>query len=189
MKTANMTPTETELYQLICNFKLDKAEAVFPFSQKLAWEYQWTGIYTYRAIEEYKKFVFLAMVADHIVSPPTVIDRVWHLHLLYTHSYWDDFCGKTLNRALHHSPSLGGKEEGLKYRYHYVQTLKIYQQYFGTPPADIWNSPQLRGESVSCQWVNREQYWILPNLNICVKWIYNYFKLMMNILFKGFNIS
>ena len=106
---AIITPTQAELYKRICDFKLDPPSAILPFSAKLAWEYQWTGIYTYRVIQEYKKFVFLAMVANHIVSPPTAIDRVWHLHLLYTHSYWDEFCDKVLKKRLHHSPSLGGK--------------------------------------------------------------------------------
>ena len=94
-----MTSAEADLYKRICDFKLEPPEAVFPFSYKLAWEYQWTGIYTYRVIQEYKKFVFLAMVADHIVSPPTAVDRVWHLHLLYTHSYWDEFCGQILKKS------------------------------------------------------------------------------------------
>ena len=65
------------------------------------------GIYAYRVIQEYKKFVFLAMVADHIVSPSTNVDRAWHLHLLYTRSYWDEFCGKVLKKPLHHTPSSG----------------------------------------------------------------------------------
>jgi len=59
--------------------------------------YRWSEIYTIRVIQEYKKFVFLAMVANHVVSPSVPIDRVWHLHLLYTISYWDKFCGEVLN--------------------------------------------------------------------------------------------
>ena len=178
MNIANMTSTEADLYRRICNFKLDQAEAAFPFSQRLAWEYQWTGIYTYRAIQEYKKFVFLATVTDHILSPSTVVDRVWHLHLLYTHSYWDDFCGKVLNKALHHSLGLGGKQDGLKYRYYYVQTLEMYQKYFGTPPADIWNAPKMKSETISYQWVDRQQYWILPKFNVLLKWMGNNWKLI-----------
>ena len=114
-----MNPAEQNLYKRICNFNLDTPISIFPFSHKLSWEYRWSEIYTIRVIQEYKKFVFLAMVADHVVSPSTPVDRVWHLHLLYTHSYWDKFCGEVLNKPLHHSPSLGGKEEGLKYHYFY----------------------------------------------------------------------
>ena len=86
-KIKQMTPLQIDLYQKICNFKLDNPQAIYSFSDKLAWEYQWTKIYTYRVIKEYKKFIFLAMIAKHIVSPSTDVDRVWHLHLLYTHSY------------------------------------------------------------------------------------------------------
>jgi len=91
---------------------------------------------------------------------------VWHLHLLYTRSYWDEFCGKILQKTLHHSPSLGGKQEGLKYRHYYQQTLEIYQKYFGTPPPDIWHPPQLRSEKVSYQWLDRQQFWIIPKLKL-----------------------
>lgn len=161
-----MTPAQADLYKQICDFKLDPDFAIFSFSDKLAWEYQWLGAYTYRVIQEYKKFVFLAMVADHIVSPPTAVDRVWHFHLLYTHSYWNEFCGKILKKPLHHFPSLGGKQEGLKYRRHYRQTLCIYQKYFGTPPPDIWDEPKLRSEKVSYQWIDRDQYWIIPKFDI-----------------------
>ncbi len=49
-----MTPTQAELYKRICDFKLDPPSAILPFSAKLAWEYQWTQIYTYRVIQEYK---------------------------------------------------------------------------------------------------------------------------------------
>lgn len=160
-----MISTEATLYQRICKFELDSPNASFPFSAKLSWEYRWTGIFTYRAIQEYKKFVFLSQVTNHQVSPSTIVDRVWHLHLLYTHSYWNEFCGKILNKPLHHLPSLGGRQEGLQYRHQYQQTLASYTQYFGTPPPDIWNAPKLRGEPISYQWVNRSQYWLMPKIS------------------------
>lgn len=163
-----MTRSQAELYQRICHFKLDPEGAIFPFSRKLAWEYQWSPAYAYRAIQEYKKFVFLAAIANHIVSPSTAVDRVWHFHLLYTHSYWDEFCGQVLHKPLHHSPSLGGRLEGLKYRHHYCQTLQIYERYFGTPPPDIWHDPKLRSEKISYQWVDRERYWVIPKFRVSI---------------------
>ncbi|MFN5593735.1 MAG: glycine-rich domain-containing protein [Aphanizomenon sp.] len=161
-----MTPEQQNLYVQICQFELDQPSAYLPFSAKLAWEYQWTGIYTYRAIQEYKKFVFLVMVAGQTLSPSTTVDRVWHFHLLYTQSYWDKFCGEVLNRPLHHLPSIGGKEEGLKYHQQYCQTLELYRRYFGPPPSDIWNLPKVKTESASFQWVDRHQYWIIPQPRI-----------------------
>ncbi|MDJ0511294.1 MAG: hypothetical protein QNJ64_18875 [Crocosphaera sp.] len=157
-----MTPEETQLYQRICQFEIDDSLAAFPFSAKLSWEYQWSGIYTYRVIQEYKKFLFLVMVANQEISPSTAVDRAWHLHLLYTQSYWDELCGKVLKRSLHHIPGLGRKEDGLKYYYQYCQTLDIYHKYFGMPPDNIWNPPKYKGEKISFQWVDREKYWIIP---------------------------
>lgn len=146
---------EVDLYRRICEFELDEPGASFPFSHKLAREHQWTSIYTYRAIQEYKKFMFLGMVSDHIVSPSVPIDLVWHLHLIYTHSYWTKFCGEVLGKPFHHSPSLGGKSETVKYDRLYQQTLATYQTYFGIPPADIWLSPS--GKK------SRQRHWTISN--------------------------
>lgn len=161
-----MNSKQQALYKRIRDFNLDNPNATYPFSYKLAWEYQWTGIFTCRVIREYKKFIFLAMVAEHPVSPSTQIDRVWHLHLLYTKSYWDDFCDGVLQRRLHHSPSLGGQKESKKYQNDYMQTVNAYRQYFGEPPSDIWHLPKPRGEEISYQWFDRNQYWLIPKFNI-----------------------
>jgi hypothetical protein len=39
----------------------------------------WSRPFALRAIEEYRKFVFLALVADHQVTPSDQVDQVWHL--------------------------------------------------------------------------------------------------------------
>lgn len=168
-----MKPAEEKLYQQICDFNLDISGVIFPFSHKLSWLCRWSEIYTIRVIQEYKKFLFLAIVADHIVSPSAPIDSAWHLHLLYTQSYWNDLCGKILQKTIHHAPGLGGKEEELKYLHLYERTLETYQKYFGTPPNDIWFPPRLRGEPLSFRWIDAKQYWILPN---CIYW----FKKVLN---------
>jgi hypothetical protein len=150
-----MNPEQDDLYQRICNFNLDDPGASYPFSYKLAAEYRWPRSYTMRAIQEYKKFLFLGMVADHIVSPSVPIDLVWHLHLTYTDSYWNGLCAGVLGKPLHHRPSLGGKQEQLKYDLLYQKTLATYQQYFGKLPLDIWlTSPQK---------IFNQQYLVIPN--------------------------
>jgi hypothetical protein len=150
-----MNSAETDLYRRICEFELNEPGASFPFSHKLAREYNWTSIYTFRAIQEYKKFMFLSMVAEHIVSPSVPIDLVWHLHLIYTHSYWHKFCDEVLGKPIHHSPSLGGKTEKTKYDRLYQETLATYQVYFDTPPADIWLNHS--------DWNRSQRYWVIPN--------------------------
>lgn len=167
-----MTPSQVELYDRIKAFKLDLPDVLLPFSVKLAWEYRWSQVYTLRVIQEYKKFIFLAMVADHIVSPSAVVDRVWHHHLLFTHSYWDELCGNVLNKPLHHTLGFGGKEEALKNYHLYELTLETYQRYFGTPPEDIWDYPPMRSKNPSYQWIDRDRYWTIPNPLFWFKYLF-----------------
>src|SRR5690606_11954622 len=88
---------------------------------------------------EYLRFIYLAMTAEHPVTPSEDVDQVWHLHLCYTRSYWQDLCEGVLKKALHHGPTKGGKQEDIRFRDQYQQTLNSYQYAFGGPPPDdIW---------------------------------------------------
>ncbi|MGO4779466.1 NUDIX domain-containing protein, partial [Lysobacter sp. 2RAB21] len=57
------------------------------------------------ALEEYRRFCFLAVVATHTVTPSETIDKVWHAHMTDTRDYWLRFCPQVLKRDLHHTPS------------------------------------------------------------------------------------
>ena len=72
-------------------FNIDDPDSSFPFSAKLAEQQGWTAEFTTRAIGEYKRFCYLAVVAGHPVSPSQTVDEVWHLHLTYSYNYWN--CG------------------------------------------------------------------------------------------------
>jgi uncharacterized protein (TIGR04222 family) len=134
-----MNPEQQKLYQRIGKFSLDEGNVPFPFSRRLAKEKGWSTAYTQRAIAEYKKYAFLAVAAGHPVSPSKAIDEVWHLHLTYTQSYWDEFCPKILGKSLHHYPSNGDRAQNEKFDRWYHQTLTSYQSFFGEQaPADIW---------------------------------------------------
>ena len=76
-----MKPEYIELWERIAGFSLDSAEARLPFSVRLGKENDWSPGFTNRAVEEYKRFAFLAVVAGHPVSPSDAVDQVWHLHL------------------------------------------------------------------------------------------------------------
>ena len=156
-----------ELYQRIQNFALDQPEDKFFFSKKLAKENNWSVNYTQQAIAEYKKFVFLAVVADHVVTPSDQVDQVWHLHLTYTHSYWQEFCPNILQMPLHHDPSRGGVREQSKYQKCYQQTLESYENFFGEiPPENIWPTPEIRfGQDLNFTRINTQQNWIIPKIN------------------------
>ena len=130
---------EKDLWERVSNFSLDDPESTFSFSTRLASENSWSYIYTQRVIVEYKRFVFLAMVAGHPVTPSINVDEAWHLHLCYTKSYWDDLCGKVLKRPLHHNPTKGGFEEQSKFYDQYNKTLDSYERFFAQKPSqDIW---------------------------------------------------
>lgn len=121
-------------------FRIDDVEApAWPFARRLAHENAWTARYAHRVIVEYKRFLALTALAGHVVCPSQHVDEAWHLHLLYTRSYWKRLCQGVLGRELHHSPSQGGATEHTKHWRMYEQTLESYRRIFGeAPPADIW---------------------------------------------------
>ena len=140
-----MNRDQAELIRRIREFQFDDPLEARPFSKRLAQEREWTALYTARAIEEYRRFVALAMVADQPVCPSKHVDDVWHLHLIYTRSYWQRFCGDVLRRPLHHEPSRGGAGELTKHREMYARTLDEYRRVFGMePPLDIWPPVDVR---------------------------------------------
>jgi len=104
------------LWQRIAGFSLDSPGAELPFSTRLAKENDWTSEFGARAIEEYKRFAYLAVAAGHPVSPPDAVDQVWHLHLTYTQNYWKKFCAEILAKPLHHQPTEGGVAESEKFQ-------------------------------------------------------------------------
>lgn len=169
-----MITTETQqLWQRIQQFQLDEPNVTLPFSRRLMREQDWSIQYTFKAIEEYKRFIFLMCISHQSITPSETVDTVWHLHLLYTKSYWDEFCEKLLQKRIHHNPSKGGKIEGQKFIENYEKTLQLYETYFGIkPPEEIWPSAQKRFARKQYQWVNRKEWWLIPkSFNVfCVKY-------------------
>ena len=70
------------------------------------------------------------MVAEHEVTPSEDVDEAWHLHLIYTRSYWDGLCRTVLGRPLHHVPTRGGPQERARHAAQYLQTLETYREAF-----------------------------------------------------------
>ena len=163
-----MDSKQQQIYAKIEKFSFDKPGADFTFTQRLARENSWSLEYTRRVIEEYRKFIFLAVVTKHIVTPSEQVDRAWHLHLTYTRSYWDDFCPNVVGKPLHHEPTEGGNLEQEKYNDCYCKTLDSYAKYFGhSAPIDIWSSPDIRfGQDLSFKQINTQENWIIPKPNL-----------------------
>ncbi|MTJ51631.1 hypothetical protein FJR38_02495 [Anabaena sp. UHCC 0253] len=162
-----MNLQQAELYQRLQEFSLDQKNVSFSFSQRLARENNWTILYTQRVIEEYKKFAVIAVFAGHPVTPSDQVDQVWHLHLTYTQSYWQDFCG-ILGTQLDHGPTRGGNQEYHKFNNWYLNTVASYEQFFGeTPPIDIWPAPHIRFDlNANFQRVDTHKNWIVSKPNL-----------------------
>ncbi|MGJ8642582.1 MAG: glycine-rich domain-containing protein [Luteolibacter sp.] len=154
----------SELLERILALELDEPGAMLPFTSRLAREQGWTHVFAGRVVEEYKRFIALAMLAGHPVTPSEEVDQVWHLHMVYTKSYWHDLCRDVLGRDLHHTPTTGGGDEGTKFEDWYGKTLESYRRIFkAEPPVDIWLSVEDRFANAGAgRWVDSAKFWLVP---------------------------
>lgn len=132
------TEERRELWRRLSEHDFGTAGCDLDFATRLAREHGWTADYARGAIEEYRRFCFLSIAAGHMVTPSDAVDEVWHLHLTYTHDYWDRYCPDVLGARLHHEPTRGGRAEAGKHRDQYARTLAAYQAWFGAPPEAYW---------------------------------------------------
>lgn len=158
-----MAPDRAALWDAIRTFDIDGEPRALTFEARLARENGWSAAFARRAVLEYRRFVFLAATGAP-VCPSEAVDAVWHLHLTYTRSYWERFCGEVFGKPLHHEPTKGGAVEGAKYRAMYAVALARYREAFGeAPPADIWPSADQRfGNAGRCLTVNTTRNWVVP---------------------------
>jgi hypothetical protein len=159
-----MTLTNPELWRKIEVFEIDEGKPNLTFAARLARENGWTVGFARKVVEEYKRFVYLAMVAGHRVTPSEHVDQAWHLHMVYTGSYWDRLCGEVLPRPLKHTPTEGGTAEDTKFDDWYAKTKESYQREFGAePPREIWPEGDDRfGHDLQWRRVNTSDNWVVP---------------------------
>lgn len=159
------------LWRRLAAFDLDAADTRFPLSRRLAFENRWSLYFAHRVIGEYKRFCYLAVRAGHPVTPSDEVDQAWHLHLLYSESYWEAFCADVLNYPLHHGPTKGGGAEDRKFRDWYERTTSSYARIFGAPPPpDIWPAAAIRFDPrTSYQRVDTARHWLVPRPRAAVK--------------------
>jgi hypothetical protein len=157
--------TDQLLWKKIEAFEIDDITSSFCFSDRLARENSWSIEFTLRAIHEYKKFMYLVSISDIPQTPSDEIDQVWHLHLLYTQSYWIEFCKNTLNQSIHHGPTKG-IEEKKDFELAYQGTLDFYLQEFNQPtPIDLWPTVKNRFKYINYTRVNKHSNWVFPKFN------------------------
>ena len=104
-----MTEDQREIYQRLNNLDLDKEKK--SMVDRLASENGWSKRFAMSVFHEYKRFVFLAKFSGHMVTPSYEIDQAWHIHLIYTKSYWNDMCQDILDMKLHHNPGTGDESD------------------------------------------------------------------------------
>lgn len=116
------------------------------FADKLARKLRWRVPFAMQAIEEYRKFVYLGQIADFPVTPPKVIDQVWHEHLLFSRAY-REFCSDVLGQDFDHNPELiPVDEQTAAFQSQYAATLALYLNEFNRPaPAQFWGTPKFAG--------------------------------------------
>jgi uncharacterized protein (TIGR04222 family) len=165
-----MTPEQRTLWSKIAAFEIDDPASDFRFSHRLARENGWSHEYAAEVIDEYRRFVFLAFAAGHPVTPSVDVDEAWHLHLLYTRSYWEDLCRDTLGGPLHHGPTQGGRAEADKFADWYGRTLESYQRLFDRPaPARIWPDSKARFSTASrTVHVRPATHWIVRKPHLAI---------------------
>ena len=112
--------------------------AAFPpgFTEKLGRDYRWSRAFSEAAVDEYRRFVYLSQIGTDRVTPSVTVDKVWHMHLVHSRNYWDEW-SRVLYRPLHHEPA-APKDSGQTHRAQYATTLERYAEEFGAPPERFW---------------------------------------------------
>ncbi len=128
-----------DIKKKILNFNIHSNGDSSIFISKLMSENGWSKNFTLQALSEYKKFIYLLYISDARLSPSVVIDKIWHCHLTFTQSYWQDLCRDILKKDIHHIPSslndISNQQDSLSYE----RTLKFYQVQFGNPNLKVWS--------------------------------------------------
>lgn len=126
--------------------------STYAFAQKLATKQGWKNSPALQAVLEYKKFVYLGVVSDFIVTPSQVIDQVWHQHILFSKAY-RSFCTEVIEYDFDHHPELlPNQTETEVYQSQYLDTLQLYHREFGTlPPESIWGKPKFSTHQIPVQ--------------------------------------
>jgi len=101
----------------------------------------WSFEYACQVAEEYRRFLALCAEDDTCSTvPSSVVDDLWHLHILDTQKYAED-CERFLGFFLHHFPYFGmrGEQDADDLHTAWQNTLERYESEFGaSPPKDLW---------------------------------------------------
>ena len=136
-----MTEKQRALWEAIRRFSFDETIEEYGFETRLAYENKWTHHVTKQAIEEYKKFMFLASISNQMVSPSEIVDRVWHQHLIFSKSY-ERLC-QIAGRKIEHIPSTHNPHNHSVFNTAKEHTATLYESYFGQQDPHFWDNHYL----------------------------------------------
>lgn len=91
---------------------------------------------------EYRKFLAMQLMhPEAVIVPCQIVDEMWHRHILDTAAYRDD-CAAIFGRFMDHFPYFGmrGEDDAQALHDAYADTLDLYRDAFGEPPAETWIS-------------------------------------------------
>lgn len=162
IEPAVWTDPDRALWARIASHDFEPAGASLSFAGRLARDHGWSLAQARAAIDEYRRFCFLALRAGHEVTPSEEVDEVWHQHLAYSRDYWQVWCREVLRRDLHHGPTLGGPAEGRRFAGQYAETLAAYEAWFGPPPPGLWPGTAERFGRPRFHVVDRATHVVLP---------------------------
>ncbi len=140
----------THLIDHVAEFFGGKDASLKAFANKLASKLNWTTEFSLAAIDEYKKYVYLAIVSDYSVTPSLIIDKVWHEHILFSQAY-RKFCDEVIKYRLDHEPELIPVQSELDvFSAQYLATLDLYKKEFNmNPPESIWGKAKFKDIDLS----------------------------------------
>ena len=126
---------------------MNAAASMQPFLQLIAQQTGWPLATINTVMEEYRKFLFLAMRAGHPVAPPSMIEQMWTLHMHNAQNYWEALGRMVTERPV--APGFGPMT-ATTLAEQYQQTLASYQRIFGAaPPMDIWGQGPAKADPFS----------------------------------------
>lgn len=163
---------EEDVWQKIMQFVIAGEDSNASFVQKLVRENAWSEKRAEQAILEYKKFIYLCVTQNSVMVPSDAVDRVWHLHLLYTKNYWQEFCGQVLLQKVDHNPAQTEEQDTMKQAYE--QTLRMYENTFAQkPPASIWPKAKKRfAKQPDLVKIDRQKFCALPWWCVRLLWLF-----------------
>lgn len=97
--------------------------------------YGWSYEYTIQVIFEYERFLQLRYIEPKL-SPSDTIDKLWHIHILDTSSYFS-YCIYKFKKIIHHNPADSLDKEARKIRMANTQ-IKYFKKFGEYKYPQVW---------------------------------------------------